>query len=413
MKSAIKITNLSKHYKIGNVAYKRLDSLISDLKKWWIPPKQSSVHQALSNINLEVKQGESIGIIGQNGAGKSTLLKIISGITSPTQGKIRICGRVSSLLEIGTGFHPELTARENIFLNGVLLGMQRSEIKNKFNEIISYAGIYDFVDTPVKKFSSGMYIRLGFAIAVQLRSDILILDEVLAVGDREFQKKCFNTMSDIMNSKARTILFVSHNLSAVSEMCERSILLHQGKILADGPTRDIIERYKGKEKAKTFVEFKKEKNNPFGNFERAEIIVDGKLSAGVIEKKDQCVLKLNYQVSTQTTSIIPFVGLYNSDGILVWLDKFFELEKNYSYKKARRISVLIPFERLIPDDYEIEIGLGIPSLTNFIGLDTVVFYKNALKITLVDTHDSVKYTSQLGILSDRGEWKENEILQNN
>ena len=198
---------------------------------------------ALRNVSFQVKQGEVLGIIGRNGAGKSTLLKILSRITEPTSGSVRIRRRVASLLEVGTGFHPELTGRENIFLNGAILGMSRSEISRKFDEIVAFAEVERFIDTPVKRYSSGMYVRLAFAVAAHLEPDIFIIDEVLAVGDVEFQRKCLGKMEEVSRGEGRTILFVSHNMAAVQTLCSRAILLAQGKVHYDGDAKQAVECY--------------------------------------------------------------------------------------------------------------------------------------------------------------------------
>ncbi len=198
---------------------------------------------ALKNINLEIKQGEVVGIIGHNGAGKSTLLKILSQITPPTTGEARIRGRVGSLLEVGTGFHPELTGRENIFLNGAILGMAKKEMSKKFDEIVHFAGVEKFLDTPVKYFSSGMYVRLAFSVAAHLEPDILIVDEVLAVGDAAFQKKCLGKMDEITRKEGRTILFVSHNMQAIKSLCGKAVLLERGKVVLTGNTNEVVSRY--------------------------------------------------------------------------------------------------------------------------------------------------------------------------
>lgn len=198
---------------------------------------------ALKDVSFEVKQGEVVGIIGRNGAGKSTLLKILSRITDPTEGRVRLRGRVASLLEVGTGFHPELTGRENIFLNGAILGMKRREIKAKFDEIVAFAEIEKFLDTPVKRYSSGMYVRLAFAVAAHLEPEILIIDEVLAVGDAEFQKKCLGKMSDVATKEGRTVIFVSHQLHTIEALCSRAILLEKGRITYSGEPSGAIQNY--------------------------------------------------------------------------------------------------------------------------------------------------------------------------
>lgn len=200
---------------------------------------------ALNDVSFEVKQGERVGIIGRNGAGKSTLLKIISRITAPTRGHLEISGRVASLLEVGTGFHPELTGRENIYLNGAVLGMTHNDIKRKFDEIVAFADVERFLDTPVKRYSSGMYMRLAFAVAAHLEPDIMVVDEVLAVGDAEFQKKCLGKMRDV-GKEGRTVLFVSHNMGAITEFCDRAILLNNGKVFADGNPGEMVSLYSGK-----------------------------------------------------------------------------------------------------------------------------------------------------------------------
>lgn len=198
---------------------------------------------ALRDVNFEVKRGEALGIIGRNGAGKSTLLKVLSRITEPTKGRIRIHGRVASLLEVGTGFHPELTGRENIYLNGAILGMTRAEIRRKFDEIVAFAEVERFLDTPVKRYSSGMYVRLAFAVAAHLESEIIILDEVLSVGDVDFQKKCLTKMRDVISNDGRTILFVSHNMAAIESMCDSAILMVDGRSVTHGQTPFVVQEY--------------------------------------------------------------------------------------------------------------------------------------------------------------------------
>jgi len=254
----IQVENLGKKYLIKHQqqgSYTALRDVITEkvksLGKRIISPwnhKQSSTNStteefwALKDISFKVKQGEVIGIIGPNGAGKSTLLKIISRITEPTKGRIRINGRVASLLEVGTGFHPELTGRENIFLNGAILGMGKAEIKRKFDEIVTFAEVEKFLDTPVKRYSSGMYVRLAFAVAAHLEPEILLVDEVLAVGDAQFQKKCIGKMEKV-GKEGRTVLFVSHNMNAVQKLCGKSALLEQGQLVMQGDTSEVIRNY--------------------------------------------------------------------------------------------------------------------------------------------------------------------------
>src|SRR6516165_1534841 len=212
------------------------------------PNPKSSVEDfwALKGVSLDIRQGDVIGVIGRNGAGKSTLLKILSRITEPTEGRITIRGRVASLLEVGTGFHQELTGRENVYLNGAILGMSRAEIKAKFDEIVAFAAVEQFLDTPVKRYSSGMYVRLAFAVAAHLEPEILIVDEVLAVGDVEFQKKCLGKMGEVAG-RGRTVLFVSHNMAAVQSLCKRAVCLNHGHLADIGPTHSVIQKYLAKD----------------------------------------------------------------------------------------------------------------------------------------------------------------------
>ncbi|MFC1579360.1 ABC transporter ATP-binding protein [Thermodesulfobacteriota bacterium] len=243
-KPVIEVERLSKLYHLGalhnrtNSFREKVGSLFRNTNK----PEQDETIWALKDITLKVNEGDILGVIGPNGAGKSTLLKILSRITKPTSGEVRINGRVGSLLEVGTGFHPELTGRENIFLNGAILGMRRAEIKRKFDEITSFAEVDKFLDTPVKRYSSGMYVRLAFAVAAHLQPEILLVDEVLAVGDAAFQKKCLNKMEGVAG-EGRTILFVSHNIGAVASLCSKAILLNQGKFVKAGSTSDVINAY--------------------------------------------------------------------------------------------------------------------------------------------------------------------------
>lgn len=249
-KTAIRVEGLGKQYRIGgNVeAYRTLRDVISDAFSW--PARllrgelnyRDETFWALKDISFELEEGKVLGVIGRNGAGKSTLLKILSRVTEPTTGEAEIRGRVGSLLEVGTGFHPELSGRENIFLNGAVLGMRRQEIEAKFDEIVDFAGVEKFIDTPVKRYSSGMYLRLAFSVAAHLEPEILVVDEVLAVGDAEFQRKCLGKMSDVAEA-GRTVLFVSHNMSAILRLTERAIVLDQGRIVYDAPTKEAVDYY--------------------------------------------------------------------------------------------------------------------------------------------------------------------------
>ena len=254
--TVISVENLSKTYNLGVIG---TGTFFGDVNRWWAkrlgkPDPNAKIGEAdhgnregktlwaLRDVTFDVKQGEAIGIIGRNGAGKSTLLKILSRVTAPTSGVVKAKGRVASLLEVGTGFHPELTGRENVFLNGAIMGMSRPEVRRKFDEIVDFSGVAKFIDTPVKRYSSGMYVRLAFAVAAHLEPEILVVDEVLAVGDAEFQKKCLGKMGDVA-SKGRTVLFVSHNLAAITNLCQRAILIEKGSITFSGEAEDVVFQY--------------------------------------------------------------------------------------------------------------------------------------------------------------------------
>lgn len=258
----IKAENVSKYYRLGVWGSA---SLKEDFHAWWTKKFSAKSHQltypstpeqskkqlwALQNINFEIARGEVTGFIGKNGAGKSTLLKIISRITLPTTGSIKGKGRVASLLEVGTGFHNELTGRENIYLNGNILGMKKKEIAAKFDEIVAFSGVEQFIDTPVKRYSSGMYVRLAFAVAAHLNAEVLIVDEVLAVGDAEFQRKCLGKMKEASSQSGKTVIFVSHNMQAVNNLCTRAIWLDKGAIVADGSAQSVIHHYLSAHKKK-------------------------------------------------------------------------------------------------------------------------------------------------------------------
>ena len=257
-KTVIQVNNLSKRYRIG-LKEKRHDTFVGQLGAVLKAPidnfrrlrsmskfgaEDESVFWALKDINFEVKEGEVLGIIGHNGAGKSTLLKILSRITEPTSGQIKIKGRIAALLEVGTGFHPDLTGRENVYMNGTILGMTKREIDAKFDEIVDFSGVEKYIDTPVKFYSSGMKVRLGFAVAAHLEPEILIIDEVLAVGDAEFQRKCLGKMHDVAENEGRTVLFVSHNMAAIEGLCNRCILLNRGSIVVNDDTEKTIHQYR-------------------------------------------------------------------------------------------------------------------------------------------------------------------------
>ena len=328
--TAIKVENLYKEYKLGVISH---GTLYRDMQSWWAkvrgkedPNSLISSHHgqeaekesflALDDVSFEVKEGDRIGIIGKNGAGKSTLLKILSRITSPSRGNITIHGRVGSLLEVGTGFHTELTGRENIFLNGSILGMNKREISSKLDEIIDFAGIEKHIDTPVKRYSSGMMVRLGFAVAAHLDTDILIADEVLAVGDAEFQKKALDKMGDLSTGEGRTVLFVSHNMGAVKKLCANGVVLVKGKINFSGGIDDCITEYT--QSSGISVENKSERcydideTKPF-QVEKVEILNKNNQQMPVYEAQEENKIRIHCISRKPLSNLYGYFALKNKD----------------------------------------------------------------------------------------------------
>lgn len=331
-KTVIKVENVSKQYRLGSVG---TGSLIHDLNRGWHRMRgkedpylkigeindrtlsgSSEYVWALKDINFDVKQGGVLGIVGRNGAGKSTLLKILSRTTTPTTGTIKIKGRIASLLEVGTGFHPELSGRENIFLNGAILGMTQKEIKSKFDEIVDFAGVERYINTPVKRYSSGMYVRLAFGVAAHLEPEILIVDEVLAVGDAEFQKKALGKMKDVSGKEGRTVLFVSHNMEAVQNLCNSAILLKDGMVIHQGDTADVIGRYLSNyTNSRNIVQY--ELNEAPGN---ANIkLLHASISQAQFDMEDEIILAFEFYVKCDEEWTLDITyHLTDERGILVY-----------------------------------------------------------------------------------------------
>lgn len=273
---------------------------------------------ALDNVSAEIKQGEVVGIIGRNGAGKSTLLKILSRITEPTKGYAEIYGRVGSLLEVGTGFHLELTGRENIYLNGAILGMKRKETDRKFDKIVDFAEVEKFVDTPVKHYSSGMYLRLAFAVAAHLEPEILLIDEVLAVGDARFQKKCLNKMQDVQQS-GRTVLFISHSMPTITRLCERVILLDQGKIIADGPSHKVVGIYMnagyGTAAERRWENIMETPGNEVARLRSVRVKTEDNVTTDVIDIQRPVGIEMEYDVIKPNYALLPHFHFHNEEGV--------------------------------------------------------------------------------------------------
>lgn len=319
MQPIIRVQGVGKRYHLGGPAapYSTLRETIMEMARKPVRALRkngdNSTLWALRDLDFEVSPGEVLGIIGRNGAGKSTLLKILSRITEPTVGRVELFGRVASLLEVGTGFHPELTGRENIYLNGSILGMSRKEIERRFDEIVEFSEVEKFLDTPVKRYSSGMYVRLAFAVAAHLQPEILIVDEVLAVGDYAFQQKCLNKMQDVSTS-GRTVLFVSHNMGAVSRLTQRCIVLEQGRIVASGPTASAIQLYMTSGLMQRAELIKNTSPDKAMNLRRIALVDDQGEVRSEVPYDDRLRFVLDYEVNQPVTGTSVGIALYTVDG---------------------------------------------------------------------------------------------------
>jgi lipopolysaccharide transport system ATP-binding protein len=365
MATAIKVENLSKIYRLGEIGTGTISRDIERFVKTKILKQDdpflkigetndratkgaSDIVYSLKDINFEIEQGDAVGIIGRNGAGKSTLLKILSRVTSPTTGKINIKGRVASLLEVGTGFHPELTGRENIYLNGAILGMRKREIDRKLDEIIDFSGVERYIDTPVKRYSSGMYVRLAFAVAAHLESEILIVDEVLAVGDAEFQKKCLGKMSDVSKGEGRTVLFVSHNMSAVQSLCKKGILLANGLCIEKSDSASlIINNYR-----KIFENHINQNSLLKLNLEYFNII-DIKLSQNgneniIFNRSEDIKITIIIKVKEMNPMLNIGISISNSDSNLYW-SFIRDYDESIYYQLSK--NEVFQFETVIPKNF--------------------------------------------------------------
>jgi lipopolysaccharide transport system ATP-binding protein len=282
----------------------------------------SDILWALKNVSFSAKKGETIGIIGKNGAGKSTLLKILCRITDPTRGRAMVRGRISSLLEVGTGFHPELTGRDNVFLNGTILGMRRSEVISKFDDIVAFSGVEKFIDTPVKRYSSGMKVRLAFSVAAHLEPELLIVDEVLAVGDADFQRKCLDKMENV-GQEGRTVLFVSHNMAAISRLCQRAIWVDQGRIVVDGPAHQVVAAYMTSETGTSAIrKWPDAKNAPGGRYTRLRAVTvrtdNGEISDS-IDIRRPFTVEISFDVIQSGALLLPHFSLRNGAGVTAFV----------------------------------------------------------------------------------------------
>ncbi|MFH2101991.1 MAG: ABC transporter ATP-binding protein [Chloroflexota bacterium] len=390
--TVISVENLSKSYRLGVIG---TGTVRGDLQRWWARQRgkpdpylrigetdrgnrQGETIWALKDINFAVQQGEALGIIGRNGAGKSTLLKILSQVTAPTSGVVKTKGRIASLLEVGTGFHPELTGRENIYLNGAILGMKKTEIARKFDEIVDFSGVEKFIDTPVKRYSSGMYVRLAFAVAAYLEPEILVVDEVLAVGDAEFQKKCLGKMDTIAKT-GRTVLFVSHNMAAITAFCKRAILLYAGVIENDGLAKNVIRKYLDAGATlpgeRIWDKFDKAPGNDFTKIRRVSVNdLDHNIATDISSGQDFRIETEYWNCRADTKLTVTVVLINDNEDII--LSSISNHETNWHGKPRPkglfRSTCRIPANLLSPGNYDVTVLICTEGYMNCVREDKLV-----------------------------------------
>jgi lipopolysaccharide transport system ATP-binding protein len=394
MKQVINVTNVSKQYRVGTrAAYGTLrDNIYRTVSAPFRKLRGNGVASrefiwALKNVNLTVQPGEVVGLIGRNGAGKSTLLKILSRITEPTSGRVELYGRVASLLEVGTGFHHELTGRENIYLNGAILGMKRAEIKAKFDEIVAFSEIEKFIDTPVKHYSSGMYLRLAFAVAAHLDPEILLVDEVLAVGDARFQRKCLDKMDDVRQA-GRTVLFVSHNMPAVTRLCPRTILLESGTVIFDGPSHETVSKYLGSGLGTTAArEWKDIENAPGNEIARlcaVRVCTATGETADALDIRQPVGIEMEFEVLNSGYVLVPNYHLFNEEGLCV----FIASEQDPEWRRRPRSAGHYVSTAWIPGNFLAEGSLIVSAALSTLNPTEVHFFeRDAVAFQVVDSLD--------------------------
>jgi lipopolysaccharide transport system ATP-binding protein len=422
----IQVENLSKLYRLGQVG---TGSIFHDVNRWWHTVRgkedpymrvgevndrtqrgNSDYVWALKDINFDVEQGEVLGIIGRNGAGKSTLLKILSRTTAPTTGSIKVKGRIASLLEVGTGFHPELSGRDNIFMNGTILGMTRAEIKSKFDEIVEFAGVERYLDTPVKRYSSGMYVRLAFAVAAHLESEILIVDEVLAVGDIEFQKKCLGKMKDVSEKQGRTVLFVSHNMNIVGNISDKVIFIDDGKACFFGEVEKGIDQYLKKTIANN-TDAKASSNLSFqtNEFVLQSVTVSQENTEGFdFVNNLPLSIKLNYKIKSRLIGFrIGFDVYENKSGTVLFRSFHDDLieEVNYIEPGVYNSSVQLPIDYFKEGSYSLNFIVGIHNHKWFTKDDLSLGF-NVIKAA---NHNKPYADTRPGVISPVLKWSQLEI----
>ncbi len=426
----IKVENISKQYRLGKVG---TGTLSHDINRWWhtIRGKEdpylkigevndrttkgnSEYVWALRDINFNVRQGEVLGIIGKNGAGKSTLLKILSRTTSPTTGSVKARGRVASLLEVGTGFHPELTGRENIFMNGAILGMTRREIKSKFDEIVDFSGVEKYIDTPVKRYSSGMYVRLAFAVAAHLEPEILIVDEVLAVGDAEFQKKALGKMKDVSQGQGRTVLFVSHNMAAIKNLCTNGMIMTNGTCTFSGEINTAIDRYlkpnDENRQVQGIIEWPKGEQPGGDEVKLTSIRLLNEVNevAHSFYTSSSITLEINYEILREVSGSRIVLQLLDKNGVVAFASTNHLSDGERKDRGFYSTTCIIPENLLNKGRYEIFLHIGIPGIKmllksqSFLSFDTI----------LMGNQGSNFDENWTGVVAPRLQWKTIKMIRN-
>ena len=404
MDNVIKVEEVSKIYKLGQIGSGTLGQdvqlYIDRLRgKEHVAASENDedIHIALQDVSFDVKDGQAMGIIGKNGAGKSTLLKILSRITAPTSGRIKIKGRIDSLLEVGTGFHPDLSGKENIYLNGAILGMSKAEVKSKFDEIVEFSGVSKFIETPVKRYSSGMYVRLAFAVAAHLEPEILIVDEVLAVGDADFQKKCLGKMKDVSNNQGRTVLFVSHNMEAVKNLCSQVVLLEKGKLVEIGNPTAVINTY-FRRNTNYFSHVNYDAANAPGNEKIALRSADIEITNGeVLEITTGFVINFEFDLKCDFEEFNYSLNVFSVTGQHIFNSQ------SHSFKASKgklRAGCIIPPDLMNNGDYTISILA--------VSKESICIYnfESVLRFEIFDNRKSDKWFGEIGgAVRPKLDWK--------
>ncbi len=407
MSVAIKVEGLSKSYKIGEqtaYSYRSFRDVLANAFKFKKNKSSKPEFWALKDVSFEVEQGEVVGIIGRNGAGKSTLLKILSRITEPTEGYAEIHGRVGSLLEVGTGFHPELTGRENIYLNGSILGMKRREIAKKFDEIVDFAEVEKFIDTPVKHYSSGMYVRLAFAVAAHLEPEILVVDEVLAVGDIAFQKKCLGKMSDV-SKEGRTVLFVSHNVALIIQLCNKIIWLYEGKIKKIGDPDKVTSEYLLDNSDRAgIVRFAPEQQQVFSFEKLALYNKQGQLTSH-FQVDEPITINLEYKLKETIEHLELSLRIYNALGAAIFTTHRSTSVSTPVLKGRHHAEIVVPASFLAPNSYVITLIAHVPNKKYYEKLEEIIMFD----IEETGSDMAIYHGKSYGVILVNIPWEESDL----